>query len=61
MAVENSTASEVVLLRLVLSSVAPERAVELTTTSAGVVESAVDVIEDNDVWLDLAVLDEDES
>lgn len=60
-AVENNAAKEMVLDRLVLSSVAPERAVETTTPAEVVVESAADVIAESDVWLDLAVLDEVES
>jgi hypothetical protein len=61
MAVEKITASEVVLERLVLSSVAPESAVETTTPAEVVVERAVDVIPLSDVWLDNAVLAEDDS
>jgi hypothetical protein len=59
-AVENRTAVEVVAERLVLSSVAPLSAVETTTPAEVVVESAVDVIPESDVWVDLAVLAEDD-
>lgn len=57
-AVEKITPSEVVPERLVLSRIAPDRAVETTTPAEVVVESAVDVIADSEVWLDLAELDE---
>lgn len=60
-AVDISTASEVTLERLVLSRVAPLKAVETTTPAEVVVERAVEQIADNDVWLDLVVLDEVES
>jgi hypothetical protein len=60
-AVEKSTASEVVPERLVLSRVAPDRAVDTTTPAEVVVDRAVDVIPERDVWLDKALLEADES
>ena len=57
MAVEKITAREVVPERLVLSSVAPLRAVETTTPAEVVVERAADVVPDSDVCVDLAVLE----
>ena len=57
-AVENSTPSEIVLDRLVLSRTAPESAVDTTTPAEVVLEMAVEVIAESEVWVDLAVLDE---
>ena len=56
MAVENSTAREVVPDRLVLSRVAPLSAVETTTPAEVVADSAVEVMPLSEVWLDFAVL-----
>ncbi len=58
MAVENSTPSDVVLERLVLSRTAALMALELTTPADVVVDSAAEVIADSEVWLDLAELSE---
>lgn len=58
MAVESSTASEVVLERLVLSSVAPESAVDATTPAEVVLDRAVEVMLDSEVWDDSAVLED---
>jgi hypothetical protein len=61
MAVENSTPSEMTLLRLVLSSVAPESAVETTTPADVVLDSADEAIADRDVCVDLQALDDVDS
>lgn len=61
MAVEKITPSEVVPERLVLSRVAPDRAVETTTPAEVVVESAAEVIADREVWVDFAELDDVET
>jgi hypothetical protein len=60
-AVENSTAKRGHVGKAGAFQGGPERAVETTTPAEVVVDRAVEVIADSDVWLDLAVLDEDES
>lgn len=59
-AVEKITPSEIVPERLVLSRMAPESAVETTTPADVVVESADEATVAVEVWVDLAVLDDDE-
>lgn len=55
---ENNTPSEMTFDMLVLSSTAPLRAVDATTPAEVVVDRAVEVMPERDVWLDRATLEE---